>query len=354
MIPLVNNANVDLSDLINYPFGRIKDNTGTGNGTAVNRNVYGDLHVNIAKMMALYGILPNVQPDNETNGYQIIEALIALSSKNTIVSDISTTGGITPILVASMKIGFLKLDEVMYCRSSCNFSTEASIKGTNTATTYALTVVDSFNIGDYLYLIKTSTGVEVRRIVDESNLDAVVGTYNYLKAATYSQEIAGTSNAVATNPLSNVLAFVERVNGATSAMSLATTLRNGLYPKEHFAIVAGLAVSKLRNVGSVSGIDVDSGTIGTSYPCLGDIVSCSLQAKSGKASNLRITVANTMTDLNYYVRPFVQSLSANIFSDNAIGTPVFKPISATVFDLNIQEFDTQTQNLKIYLEVVKI
>ena len=57
MIPLQSNANVDNSDPTNYPDGRLKDNTGTGNGTPVNRSVYSDIHSNISKMMRLYGII---------------------------------------------------------------------------------------------------------------------------------------------------------------------------------------------------------------------------------------------------------------------------------------------------------
>ena len=35
--------NVDLSDLVNFPNGRIKDNTGTGDGTAITELISGDL-----------------------------------------------------------------------------------------------------------------------------------------------------------------------------------------------------------------------------------------------------------------------------------------------------------------------
>jgi hypothetical protein len=351
MIPLISNPNIDLSDLVNYPFGRIKDNTGTGNGTPVNRNVYGDLHVNIAKLMALYGIAPSITPDNENNGYQIIEALIALSSKNTIVSDITTTGGGTPVLVAQMKINYLKVGEVMYCKSSCTFTTETDIKGTNSGTTFALTVVDAFNTGDYLYLIRTSTGVEVRRIVDESNLDAIVASYNFLKAATYSDELAATSNAVATNPLSNTLIFVERVNGVSSAMSLATTMRNGLYPKEHFAIVAALA--NVKNIGWFSGLNIGGGVVGSPLPVSGDFSSAVYQTAIAAKSRIRVTMANVMASTNYKVR-FTVEAGGDLDADSTWFGLVFVPISTTQFDIVISEASAVTQSLKLHLEVVQL
>jgi len=35
--------NIDLSDLANWPDGRIKDDTGAGDGTSVNEYMYGDI-----------------------------------------------------------------------------------------------------------------------------------------------------------------------------------------------------------------------------------------------------------------------------------------------------------------------
>jgi hypothetical protein len=58
-----------------YPFGRIKDNTGDNSGTPFNEKAYGDLHQTLAKILAQAGIAPNGLPDNVTNGYQYIQAL---------------------------------------------------------------------------------------------------------------------------------------------------------------------------------------------------------------------------------------------------------------------------------------
>ncbi len=350
MIPLTQNANIDNSDPANYPDGRIKDNTGTGNGTPVNRNVYGDIHSNISKLLRLYSIQPNQLPDNETNGFQIIEALVALSTKNTIVSDISTTGG---VLVAAMKLNKLKVGEKMYCHSSCDFTTETTIKGNNVATTYTATVVGDFVIGEYVELVKTNTGIELRRVIDQGNLDTIVTSIGFLKAASYAEEIAGTIDNKATNPLSNTLAFVERVNGASSAMSLATAIRNGLYPKEHFAIVAGMT-NPVKNIGTVSGLNIGESSIGSTKTVTGDIFSCTVVAQAGEGTTYRVVLNNTMGNTSYYVRHFIQGMSTNIGNDAAIGNLIFSPINATVFDFNITEFAAQAQNLKIHFEVVKI
>ena len=67
--------NIDLSNPSDYLNGRIKDNTGSGDGTPVNERVYGDFHQLVAKLMNLSGLAFNNLPENETNGYQFIDSL---------------------------------------------------------------------------------------------------------------------------------------------------------------------------------------------------------------------------------------------------------------------------------------
>ena len=229
MIPLKNNPNVDNSNLSDYPDSRIRDNSGTGNGTPVNRSVYGDIHSNISKLMRLYGITPNGIPDNETNGYQIIESIKSLSTKNTIVANITTSGG---VLVAGMKIGLLKVGEKMYCKALCDLTTETTIKGNDTANVYVVTFVGVFVTGDYLELVKTSGNIELRRVIDQNNISSVIAALNYLKKATQTEENAGVIDTKATTPLVNLVAFTKRVIGLDSGGFLATTIRNGLLSKE--------------------------------------------------------------------------------------------------------------------------
>lgn len=348
---LSSNPNVDLSDTFNYPDGRIKDNTGSGDGTGVNENVYGDIHSNISKLMRLYGITPNNVPDNETNGYQIIEALRALSTKNTIVQNLDKDGS---VLRVPFKISFLLEGEVMVCKSSVNFASETQIKGSD-VTVFGLTVVNSFVSGDYVQFIKTPSGVELRRVVDQSNLDSLVGALNFLKAASQSEENDGTINTKATTPLTNLIAFIRRVNGADSATYLATALQNGIYPKEHFAIVAGIGANPVRNIGFISGIDINAGAVGTTYTTGGNIVSATKTSSGDQdGSIIRVVLQNTMTNTSFYVRSFIESLSANQFTDSNLQSPTFKPINATTVDICIKEIFGITQNIKLHLEVVKI
>ncbi|HLF67442.1 MAG TPA: hypothetical protein VI522_07465 [Gammaproteobacteria bacterium] len=71
---LANQDNVQAPDS-DYPYARIKDNDGSGNGTPVNEKVYGDIHQFFAHMLAQAGMTANDLPDNDYNGFQLYEAL---------------------------------------------------------------------------------------------------------------------------------------------------------------------------------------------------------------------------------------------------------------------------------------
>jgi hypothetical protein len=61
-----------------YPYGNIKDNDGSNNGTPVNAAVYADFHQFFARMLALSGITANGLPDNNTNGFQYYLSLLSI------------------------------------------------------------------------------------------------------------------------------------------------------------------------------------------------------------------------------------------------------------------------------------
>lgn len=221
--------NIDNSNPTAYPNGRIKDNDGSGNGTAVNESVYGDQHETFAKLMRLYGIPYNGTPDNEINGYQYIAALRALASKNDFILSITASAG---KLVVPIKLGAMLPDEQVVCKAGINQAAETQIIGAD-GITRPLSSIGTFKSGEYVRLINTSTSVVLVRLVDSVNLDDAVNELAFLKAATLAEEIAGTSNTVATTPETNALAFVERVNGAESNGALAIAgVRNGLLSKE--------------------------------------------------------------------------------------------------------------------------
>lgn len=76
-IDLLNKPNTEGTS-VDYPYGNIKDDTGSNNGTPVNKEVYADFHQFFAKLMAEAGISYNNVPDNFTNGFQYFLSLLKL------------------------------------------------------------------------------------------------------------------------------------------------------------------------------------------------------------------------------------------------------------------------------------
>lgn len=223
-------ANINNSDPANYPDGRIKNNTGSGNGTPVNEEVYGDIHEMKDKLMRLYGIEHNGLPDNESNGYQFVEALIALASKNDYVLPLTSQGGVLRIPV---KLGRLQNDESFVLKAGVDFASETTITGTLDGTTKTLSVLGTFKQNEYVRMINTATSVVLVRMIDSFNLDSAVTDLLYLKGASLPEEIAGVIADKATTPLTNLNAFTQRVIGSDSANYLAIAAnvagaRNGL------------------------------------------------------------------------------------------------------------------------------
>jgi hypothetical protein len=224
---------VDNSDLVNFPDGRIKDNDGSGNGTGVNERTNGDLHQTISRLMRLYGITPNNLPDNITNGYQIVDALVALASKNDYILPLTDVSG---VLFVPVKLSFMMAGESLVCKSAINVASQTQISGSD-ALTLTFTKKGNFKNNEYVRLIKTASGVELVRLADDVSLDDMVGALNYLKKATQAEEDAGAIDTKATTPLSNLTAFVKRVIGTDSVNYLAKPTggadpRNGLLSKE--------------------------------------------------------------------------------------------------------------------------
>lgn len=347
-------TNIDNSNLADYPNGRIKNQTGLGDGTPVNEIVYGDYHETFAKLMRLYGFAYNGLPDNETNTYQLVEAMKALASKNDYTLPLNTAGG---FLTVPLKISFLKNNETFLLKATVDKTSETEIKGTLDNVTKVIDFVGNFKAGEYVRMINTPANITLIREVDFVNLNTAVGEYNYLKAATIGEVIAGLINTKAVTPESFLNAFLEYVNGATSDDFLATSLVNGLYPKAHFNIVENLGASPIKNKGWFSGLDIN-GTTG-SLPVSGNIVSAVASVLGANAfgagsAKIVVTMQNAMDNVNYIPKMYVQSQSANISSDLRTCVPVFKIISTTVFEVGLGETQGIVDNLKIHIQAEQL
>lgn len=86
-LPQINPVTAD------YPYGDIKDDNGSGNGTNVDRRNHADYHQTFRRLLALASIVPNNLVDNVTNGYQYVDAITRLKSmfKDVLIKTFNTT-----------------------------------------------------------------------------------------------------------------------------------------------------------------------------------------------------------------------------------------------------------------------
>lgn len=216
-------VNIDKSNLSDYPNGRIKNNTGGNDGTPVNEFIYGDLHETKDKLMRLYGISYNGLPDNETNGYQFIQSLIALASKNDFTINLNISGD---SLSVDLKLGKLLDNETFILKSSINKGVQTTIKGSDNVVKI-ITYLGEFKANEYVRMINTNSSVILVRMIDSNNIGAAIDELNYLKKASQAEEDAGVIDNKATTPLTNKTSFIKRVNGEDSSDYLAIATGSG-------------------------------------------------------------------------------------------------------------------------------
>ena len=275
--------------------------------------------------------------------------MIALASKNDYLLNLTDVSGVISV---PLKLGKLKDNETFITKATFDKSTQTSVKGSDNVTK-TVSFIGDFKTNEYVRMINTSSSVVLVRLVDSFNIDTVVNELLYLKKATQTQENAGTSDLVATTPLTNKTVFTSRVQEATY---LATALQNGTYPKEHFSIVENLGASATKNIGGFSGLNVGGGTIGSTFAVFGDVSAVTVLGLGniGNATRVRVDFNNAMNDANYFVRTHIKSEGTTWGNDRTVLAPSTRNYTVNSFEFQIAESSSVNQNLRITFEVVQL
>ena len=311
---------IDKSDPTNYPNGRIKNNGGAGDGTPISEIVYGDLHEMKDELMRLAGLAYNNLPDNVENGYQLVEALAHLASKNDFIQSLSGTA--TQYSV-NLRLSKLKLNESFIFKSTIAKGSQTTIIGSDNASKN-VTVVGDFLPNEYVRAIYLGTSISLVRLVNSGNFLTVASNLGLLLKSSQAEEDAGTVDNVATTPLKNKTTFAERVNGNQSNTYKASASVNGLMSKEDYVKLAGL-VNTSRN-GTVLFGDIGGGSVGQNVVVTGDIQSASILERGSGRSVIQVTLATAMPTSNYVIQITTESLG-NIEWDNDVKPPVYNILS---------------------------
>ena len=348
---------IDNSDPSNYLNGRIKDNTGAGGGTPVNERVYGDIHQFFAKLMNLAGLGFTGLPENEKNGYQYIESLRNLATKNDLSYNLSKDGS---ILTLPIRLSTVADNEIIRAKATFDKGSETSIKGTlDNSDNKTVTYLGNFKQDEYVRIINLSSSVLIIREVDAFNLGTVIDELFYLKAATQAQENAGTLNTVATTPLRNKTTFTKRVIGDDSDDYLANTNRNGLLSSEFWDIIDGIGTPALRNRGSFELGSIGAISPNTDFVSFGQIVARASET-SGRAVKVEITFTNAMSNSNFRLDIGLEALESLDLANDILPVPFKKIQSGQGTILNKAEIfleetsSTSNQDLKIHVDVIQL
>lgn len=351
-----NQTNIDNSDPVNYPNSRIKNNTGSGDGTPVNEQVYGDIHEFFAKMMRLASLSFNHQPENESKGYQYIQALELIATDNDKIKSMYTLGS-TGKVGTTINLDRLNIDESFIMLSSINITNETILsRGTGGGTAVGIQLAITFKgtpikAGDYVRFIITGNGCDLVRLADGDTFNLMAEALNYLTAASQAEEDAGAITTKATTPLTNFTAFAERVIGTASADFLVTQIANGLMSAADKLKLDTLQNDE-KNYGTFGPFDVNTGSVGDFYGISGDIDSAQIIKRTSVGQVVEVTLANSMDSSDYEPRINIQSL-ATIEVDNDIRPMVFKIINASVFHLVFEETSGGLQSLQIHVSVIQ-
>jgi len=140
-----------------FPFGTIKNETDTEDGTPVIEEIYGDILTNIYKLLQSVGITPTATQDSDTSQYQILEALKLLPNS---LNDIEQVLGLDlTTWSVPFDLDFLPNKYFFVARASENYvaGTSYTFKGT-TDTEYGFSS-SGFKSGDELLVIVNTSGV---------------------------------------------------------------------------------------------------------------------------------------------------------------------------------------------------
>lgn len=153
---VLGNLTVDKDSSVNYPFGaNIQNETDTINGTPVIREIYGDVLMNLYRILELTNVTPNDIEDNKTTQFQLVEALKKLPNSLNDIEQVLTLSG--TVWSVPFDLSILPNKYFFIARASDNYTSGTTFKGTG-ATEYNFTS-SGFNASDELLIIIDSSNV---------------------------------------------------------------------------------------------------------------------------------------------------------------------------------------------------
>ncbi len=142
---------------VNFPYGTIKNETDTEDGTPVVREIYGDVLTNIYKLLETVGITATGDEDSNASQYQIIDALKKLpNSLNDIEQVLTLTGTVFSV---PLNTSYLPNKYFFIARASDGYVSGVTYTFEDSENVSFPFSSDGFNASDEVLVIIDSLGV---------------------------------------------------------------------------------------------------------------------------------------------------------------------------------------------------
>lgn len=147
-----------------FPFGStILNETDTNDGTPVVEEVYGDILMNVYKILQLTGIIPTGDQDNNTTQFQVVEAIQKLPNViNDVEHSMILSGSVWSV---QLRLEFLPNKFVFFARATENFvpGTSYTFVGNDplVVTGYPISCPGGFNATDELMVVLDQSTVRI-------------------------------------------------------------------------------------------------------------------------------------------------------------------------------------------------
>lgn len=178
---VLGNLSVEKDINVKYPFGsNIKNETETVSGTPVVREIYGDVLMNLYKLLELTGATPTDTDDNNDTQYQIIEAIKKLpNSLNDIEQILSLS---VDEWSAPLDLAYLPNKYVFVARATDSYVSGVAYSFKGTGLTTLPFSSNGFSASDEVMVVIDSLGVRAYSLTQLSNTpnDLLMGFGNPL------------------------------------------------------------------------------------------------------------------------------------------------------------------------------
>lgn len=146
-------------DPAKFPHGQLRNETDTLDGTPVVREIYGDLIVNLYKLLDLAGLAFTEDEDSETSQFQLVDALKLFSNSLNDIEQVLTLSAAQWSVPINLSI--LPDKYVFFARPSDTYNSAEvyTFKGSGAAPEYSFTSPNGFSSGEEVMVVVDQAGV---------------------------------------------------------------------------------------------------------------------------------------------------------------------------------------------------